>query len=529
MGPAMLSFSQATGPSASRTLAIAVMLVTPLAVPAVQLVTLDFDTFTTPDTEPGDYVYSPEERDAVYTILNDLFRTDPMDPMGGPFGVTFEILDPLDPPTAFTTSVVKFNSGAFGSSEGIDFRNLDDADDVDVNATGVLGLFVDTPRSPELGGGFWTAEELGSPEAVLMASAQIAAHELGHALGLRHHDAFGPIGSGIGVAASKYSPSYPGPSLIGLTSQHLMGLNSAVSLSADTLLTPSHFSERSALKLMIGAIEGEIGPNPLVVSESEYPGGDAPDDLTMFAMAPIPLFELPIPNTLESPHAWAPLHGGPDSLPGSAGIVIGTIEDRGPGIADTDHFELILDESTRVTVEVISEQNVNTTEVVDPKLAILDSTTGALLPYGSSGMTLTDNQFESTDAILFDVDLPAGTYIVEVFPADADDSGDYELLVYTFPDVEFPLLGDYNDDGRVDAGDYAVWRDAEGEEVPLPNRGPGITGPISGDDYGVWAENYGEFSLDAPEPTSATGVPEPTTAALALLAAAAAGVRRRLA
>ena len=340
---------------------------------------------------------------------------------------------------------------------------------------------------------------------------------MGHALGLRHHDAFGPIGAGIGVAASKYTPSYPGPSLIGLTSQHLMGLNSAVSLSADNLLTPSHFSERSALKLSIAAIEGEIGPNPLVVSESEYPGGDAPDDVAFAAMAPIPLFEIPVPNTLESPHAWAPLHGGPDALPAAAGIVEGTFEDRGPGIADTDHFELVLDEPTRLTVEVISEQNTNTVDMVDPKLAILSSATGALLPYGSGGMTLTDNQFESSDAILFDVDLAPGAYVVEVFPAIAGDTGDYNLLVYTFPDIEFPLTGDYNDDGRVDAADYTVWRDAEGSLVELPNRAPGITGPVSADDYGVWVDNFGEFSLDAPEPGPATGVPEPTTVALVLL------------
>lgn len=505
----------------------ALLLALPGVAPAIQLVTLDFDTFTTPESEPGDYVYSPEEREAVFGILSEIFRSDPMDPMGGPFGIKFDILDPLDPPTPFTTSVVKFNSGVFGSSEGIDFRNQDDDDDVDVNATGVLGLFIDTPRSPELGGGIWTAEELGSPEAIVVGSAQIAAHELGHALGLRHHDGFGPIGSGIGVAASKYSPAYPGPSFIGLTPQHIMGLNSAVSLSADHLLTPSHLSERSALKLTIAAIEGELGPNPLVVSESEYPGGDAPDDLTFAAMAPIPLFAIPVPNTLESPHAWAPLHGGPDHLPGAVGIVTGSIEDRGPGIADTDHFELVLDEPTRVTVEVISDQNVNTTEVVDPKLAILTSGTGALLPYGGGGMTLTDNQFESTDAILFDVDLAAGTYIVEVFPATAGDTGDYDLLVYTFPDIEYPLTGDYNEDGRVDAADYTVWRDVEGEEVVLANRGPGITGPISADDYGVWVDNYGEFSLDALEPSSSTGVPEPTAAVVAWLGILGLAIRRR--
>ncbi|TWT86291.1 hypothetical protein Mal64_38310 [Pseudobythopirellula maris] len=505
---------------------------------AIQLVTLDFDTFTTPETEPDDYEYSPEERVAIKGILEGIYRSDPGDPMGGPFQVKFDILDPAAPPAPFTTSVIKFNAGAFGSAEGIDFRNLDDADDAMVNAVATLGLFVGTEKAPEFGGGVWSAEELGSPEAMVVASAQIAAHELGHALGLRHHDAFGPIGAGIGVSLSKYTPAYPGPSGMTLTSQHVMGLNSAVALNANTLLSPSHFSERSALKLMLASIENEIGPNPYVVDESEYLDGDAANEFGFADTTPVPLMPMGVPNTLESPHPWAEIHGGPGVLPAKVGVVTAEFAPLPGGGPDTDYFGLTLDEPTRVTVEVISEQNVNTTTVVNPNLVMLDGVTALPVPY-EMGEAFAGDQFESTDAILFDVDLPAGDYVLEVFP-EGGPPGDYELLVYTYPDVTYPITGDYNEDGRVDAADFTVWRDAvEEESAFLPNRAPGLEGPVATDDYTAWVENFGEFHpflLDGPmggplsgpmgEPSFATSVPEPAAALMALLAAMAWAGRR---
>ncbi len=500
---------------------------------AIQTITLDFDTFTDPVEDPDDYVYAPEERDAILSILQETFRAPPGDPMGGMFGLEFEILDPLAPPVPFTTSIVKFNAGLFGSAEGIDFRNQNDADDANVHAVPTLKLFTGSSRIPELGGGVWTEPDLLMPENVVVASAQIAAHEVGHLLGLRHHDAFGPLGKGIGVSASAYSPAFPGPTGTTLTSQHIMGLNSAVALNANNLLTPSHFNMRSTLKMSLAAIENEIGPNPYVVDESEYPGGDGSDSVMDADTTPIPLMSVPVPNLLESPHPWAPLHGGPELLPATMGVMTGEIEDRGAGVADADHFEIEIFTPSFLTVEVISEQNTNTTEIVDPNLAILDAATGALLPY-YSGESLTKDQFESTDAIIFDMLLAPGTYVVEVFPETPGDTGDYELLVYTFPDIEFPLTGDYNEDGFVDAADYTIWRDNLGTSFILPNRDPGLGGDVSFDDYLAWADNFGEFKLEALDPAmpsftsaSASSVPEPSSGLLCFAAGLAAVVTRR--
>ncbi|TWT92929.1 hypothetical protein Pla108_40690 [Botrimarina colliarenosi] len=79
------------------------------------------------------------------------------------------------------------------------------------------------------------------------------------------------------------------------------------------------------------------------------------------------------------------------------------------------------------------------------------------------------------------------------------------------------LPGDYNDDGRVDAADYTVWRDALDTSITLPND---LTpGSVSPSDYDVWVNNYGTVGSVA--------IPEPTTLTCALAAAMAALRPRR--
>lgn len=84
------------------------------------------------------------------------------------------------------------------------------------------------------------------------------------------------------------------------------------------------------------------------------------------------------------------------------------------------------------------------------------------------------------------------------------------------------VTGDYNNDGVVDAADYTVYRDnLGGPATAFPNRDPGIAAnPISMDDYVAWDLAYG-----SPAPTA--GVPEPTSALMALAALAASRCARR--
>jgi hypothetical protein len=63
------------------------------------------------------------------------------------------------------------------------------------------------------------------------------------------------------------------------------------------------------------------------------------------------------------------------------------------------------------------------------------------------------------------------------------------------------LAGDFNDDGRVDAADYVVWRKNEGNQ----------------DEYNEWRMNFGRTAVgdgSAASLASHARVPEPTSIAL---------------
>jgi hypothetical protein len=87
---------------------------------------------------------------------------------------------------------------------------------------------------------------------------------------------------------------------------------------------------------------------------------------------------------------------------------------------------------------------------------------------------------------------------------------------------------DFNGDGRVDSGDYAIWRQNFGATVT-----PGSDGDANGDgvvdakDYTVWRDQLGE--TDGMSPLTTGPVPEPATIVLgatALVSFAFFGPRR---
>jgi hypothetical protein len=73
-------------------------------------------------------------------------------------------------------------------------------------------------------------------------------------------------------------------------------------------------------------------------------------------------------------------------------------------------------------------------------------------------------------------------------------------------------LGDFNNDGNVDAADYVVWRKFQNTSMTLPNSG-GLTGTIGTAHYSLWRENFGESNPGS----GGIGVPEPSTLLLTLL------------
>jgi hypothetical protein len=89
------------------------------------------------------------------------------------------------------------------------------------------------------------------------------------------------------------------------------------------------------------------------------------------------------------------------------------------------------------------------------------------------------------------------------------------------------IPGDYNDDGFVNAADYTRWRDTLGQNVAAGSGADGDNnGKIEQNDYTVWKTNFG-----APAGSGATlgavPVPEPSAAALALMASVVLAVCRR--
>ncbi len=84
------------------------------------------------------------------------------------------------------------------------------------------------------------------------------------------------------------------------------------------------------------------------------------------------------------------------------------------------------------------------------------------------------------------------------------------------------LPGDFNNDGKVDAGDYVTWRKNNGTNNALPNDN-GLGVPITSAHYDLWRTNFGSAAPGSGSgpAVNGTAVPEPSSIALLLLALAA--------
>jgi hypothetical protein len=86
------------------------------------------------------------------------------------------------------------------------------------------------------------------------------------------------------------------------------------------------------------------------------------------------------------------------------------------------------------------------------------------------------------------------------------------------------IAGDYNNNGTVDAADYAVWRENQNTNNTLPNNS--LPGPIGQAHYDQWRANFGRAGASGSAGHVAR-VPEPSAGVLAAICVlAAAGLRR---
>jgi hypothetical protein len=116
----------------------------------------------------------------------------------------------------------------------------------------------------------------------------------------------------------------------------------------------------------------------------------------------------------------------------------------------------------------------------------------------------------------------SGVYgIGHIFTTDAD----FTIDNFRAESIGGGIIGDYNENGTVDAADYVVWRENAGTTNTLAN--DDISGTIGQAHYDQWRANFGSSS-----PGSGTGsaaVPEPAAVTLALLSLLIApwGLRRQ--
>jgi hypothetical protein len=99
--------------------------------------------------------------------------------------------------------------------------------------------------------------------------------------------------------------------------------------------------------------------------------------------------------------------------------------------------------------------------------------------------------------------------------ADSPRDGSLALYVAGVP-------GDFNNDGKVDAGDYATWRKNQAANATLPNDNGAGTQAAR---FALWRANFGNPS-GAGSSLSGGAVPEPGTALLALVATCFIGLSR---
>ena len=96
----------------------------------------------------------------------------------------------------------------------------------------------------------------------------------------------------------------------------------------------------------------------------------------------------------------------------------------------------------------------------------------------------------------------------------AGTGADTDVVLLGLSSMVVGFDGDYNDDSKVDAADYVVWRENVGTTNLLPHDPHG--GTIGPDQYDTWRSNFGKMVGNSAA-LAAVSVPEPGSVLLVIL------------